>query len=73
MYQIGSTQSMIYIVTHAQTRHIYFIDPKQGIKYVQVSALILNGGVVSQGLRLVLTLLLLRCHGLYTSAMMLDK
>ena len=58
---------------HNQDTYINFTDPKYGNKDTQVPTLGLNGSVISHGLRHVITLLLIRRHSLYTSAMMLDK
>jgi len=54
-----------------QDTYINFIDPKYRIRECLGACLDLKRSVVSHGLRL--TLLLLRRHGLYMNAMMLEK
>ena len=61
------------MITHAQTRHIYLIDPKYGVKDAYVPALSFKESVAFHGLRLMLTLLLIPRLGLYTNVMMLNK
>ena len=56
---------------HNQDTYINFIDPKYRIRECLGACLDLKRSIVSHGLRL--TLLLLRRHGLYMNAMMLEK